>query len=202
MDRVLRDAEFVEGRALSDAHLRLDEVDVGDFLGHGVLDLDAGVHLDEDVLSSALPHGVNEELNGSGVLVADCTSELDRIRAQGCLDSGIKVRCGRDLDDLLVASLHRAVAFVQVDHVAVAVRKNLDFNVAWSQHRLLEEHCGVTECGIGLTHCGLKGLTQVLAALHAAHASATTTCNSLGKDREPDPVGLLHEVLDVTRRLG
>ena len=41
-------------RAVSPAAIRSwddDEVDVGDLLGHRVLDLDARVHLDEDVLA-------------------------------------------------------------------------------------------------------------------------------------------------------
>ena len=38
-----------------DPHLRLDQVDVGDLLGHRVLDLDPRVHLDEDVLAGPSP---------------------------------------------------------------------------------------------------------------------------------------------------
>ena len=49
VDVGLRHAEVGERLARGDADLRDDEVDVGDLLGDGVLDLDAGVHLDEDV---------------------------------------------------------------------------------------------------------------------------------------------------------
>ena len=43
-----------------------DEVDVAEHLGHGVLDLEAGVHLDEGELAVLV-----EEFEGSGVAVAE-----------------------------------------------------------------------------------------------------------------------------------
>src|SRR5205823_3971997 len=50
VDLVLREPEIGEGLAGRDAQLGLHQVDVGDFLGDRVLDLDARVHLDEDVV--------------------------------------------------------------------------------------------------------------------------------------------------------
>jgi hypothetical protein len=46
----VRNGEFLaeEGVALGDEDLRADEIDAGDTLGDGVLDLDARVHLDEE----------------------------------------------------------------------------------------------------------------------------------------------------------
>ena len=38
---------FGDGLALSDQDLCLHDVDAGDFLGHGMFDLNAGVHFDE-----------------------------------------------------------------------------------------------------------------------------------------------------------
>jgi hypothetical protein len=55
-----------------DEDLRAHEVDAGDHLGHGVLDLDARVHLDEEPL---VPVHVVEELDGAGVVVADALGE-------------------------------------------------------------------------------------------------------------------------------
>ena len=76
---VLAQAEVGEGLARRDAHLRLHEVDVGDLLGDGVLDLDARVHLDEDVLSPLAR--VEQELDRAGVDVADRLGERDRVGA-------------------------------------------------------------------------------------------------------------------------
>ena len=54
-----------------------DQVDVGDLLGDRVLDLDPRVHLDEHVAAV----GVEQELDGAGVEVADLRGEPDRVRA-------------------------------------------------------------------------------------------------------------------------
>ena len=55
--------------------LRAHEVDAGDLLGDGVLDLDARVHLDEEPLVAV---GIAEELDGARVVVADAPGDLDR----------------------------------------------------------------------------------------------------------------------------
>ena len=89
-----------------------DEVDVGDLLGDGVLHLDPRVHLDEDVAAVL----AEEELDGARVDVADRLGEAHGIRAHLVAQRGVEVGRGRDLDDLLVAALHRAVALEEVQH--------------------------------------------------------------------------------------
>ena len=54
-----------------DAHLGEDQVDVGDLLGNGVLDLAAGVQLDEDVAAVL----TEQELDRPGGGVADVPGE-------------------------------------------------------------------------------------------------------------------------------
>ena len=49
------------------AELRLHQVDTSHHLGHGVLHLDARVHLDKVELAIL----IHQELDGAGVLVAD-----------------------------------------------------------------------------------------------------------------------------------
>ena len=55
LDVLLVQAEVGEALPRRDADLRLHEVDIRHLLGDGVLDLDARVHLDEDVLAGTLP---------------------------------------------------------------------------------------------------------------------------------------------------
>ena len=50
----------------------LDEIDAGDHFGDGMLHLDAGIHLDE-VEAAVLVH---QELDGAGVVIADCAESL------------------------------------------------------------------------------------------------------------------------------
>ena len=125
VDLVLREPEVVEGLAGGDAQLRLHEVDVGDLLGDRVLDLDARIHLDEDVLALL----VEQELDGAGVAVADLAGELDRVRADPVPQLLLEIRRRGQLDDLLVATLDRAVALEEVDDVALAVGEDLDLDV-------------------------------------------------------------------------
>ena len=59
-----------------DAELRLDEIDARDLLGDGVLDLDARVALDEEVLAGL---GDDQELDGAGVDVAGGAASGDGV---------------------------------------------------------------------------------------------------------------------------
>ncbi len=120
------DLRVAQLSALRDQDLALDQVDPGDDLGDGVLDLDPRVHLDEVEPCGV---GVVEELDGPRVLVSDVTGQTDGGVAKLLADGGVEVRCGGDLDDLLMPSLDRAVALEQVDEVAVLVAEDLDFDV-------------------------------------------------------------------------
>ena len=90
-DRVLvGEAELGERGAGGDAELGGDEVDAGHLLGHGVLDLDARVALDEEVLVAL---GDDEELDGARVDVARRPRQLDGAR-RGCARAASASRPG------------------------------------------------------------------------------------------------------------
>ena len=201
LDRLLGEAQVREGLAGGDAQLRLHEVDVGDFLGDGVLDLDARVHFDEDVLAGALPHGVDQELDGAGVDVVQGLGELHGVAVERLADAFVQVRRRGDLDDLLVAALDGAVTLEEVHDVALGVGQDLHLDVAGAQHGLLEEHRGVTEGGVGFAHGGLQGLGQGLPGVDAAHAAAAAAGDGLGEDGEADLVGGGDEFIEVLGRL-
>ena len=102
-----------------------DEVDARDQLGDGVLDLEAGVHLEEEELAVLV-----EELDGAGVDVAARLGDLDRGLAHGLADLVGEVRRRALLDQLLVAALGRAVALADPHAVAVGVGDDLHLDVA------------------------------------------------------------------------
>ena len=52
--------------------------------------------------------------------------------------------------DLLVAALHRALALIEIDSVAVAVSKDLDLNMARIVDVLLDNETVVVECACRL----------------------------------------------------
>ena len=93
----------VEARARRDEDLRTHEVDAGDLFGHGVLDLNARVHLDEEPLVAVV---VVEELNRACVVVADATGDFDGGRAKVGPDFVRQIYRRGDLDHLLVTALH------------------------------------------------------------------------------------------------
>mmetsp|Transcript_23155 Transcript_23155/g.78200 ORF Transcript_23155/g.78200 Transcript_23155/m.78200 type:complete len:236 (+) Transcript_23155:3240-3947(+) len=64
-DLVLRESQLVQGGPSGDFELRLDEINRGHFFSHGVLHLDARVHLYE-IMPALFVH---EELDGAGVFV-------------------------------------------------------------------------------------------------------------------------------------
>ena len=139
----LREAERLARR---DPDLGRDEVDAGQHLGHGVLDLDAAVDLDEVRVAVA----VDEELERADVLVAGGHDRADRALGE-VRRGGRRERRRRGLlDDLLVAALDRAVALAEVDAAAVAVDRHLDLDVAVLVEPLLEVERVVAERGLRL----------------------------------------------------
>ena len=103
-------ARRAAGRPSADGDLQRDQVDAVDRLGDRVLDLEAGVHLQE---VEAVLGRVVEELDGAGAAVVDRPAAA---RAASCravrVASGSAGR-GRLLDHLLVAALDRAVALAE-----------------------------------------------------------------------------------------
>ncbi len=194
---VLGEVQFRQGHPGGDAQLRDDQVAVGDLLGHRVLHLDARVHLDEDVVAAL----VEEELDGARVDVADGLGELDGVGADPIPQLGVEVRSRRDLDHLLMAALHRAVALVEVHDVALRVGEDLHLDVAGVDDRLLEEHRGVAERGLGLAHGRVDGVPQLLGPRDPAHAAAAAARDGLDEEREPDVVGRRDQRVGIGRRL-
>jgi hypothetical protein len=90
----------------------------GDLFGHGMLHLDARVHLDEVEVARA----IDEELDRAGARVAGRPRRPRRRPCPSlCAMLVGQARGGRLLDQLLVAALDGAVAFAEVDDLAVAV---------------------------------------------------------------------------------
>ena len=73
---------------------------------------------------------VGDELDRAGADIADRPRRLDRgrahLRAQASRHAGRR----RFLDHLLVAALQRAIALAEMNDIAVAVGKDLNFDVA------------------------------------------------------------------------
>ena len=78
-------------------------------------------------------------------------------------------------DELLVASLQRAVAGAGDDDMAVAIGQDLGFDVARCRKIALDEAFAAAECRLGLAHGGIEGISDIARLvddLHAAPAAA------------------------------
>ena len=100
-DLVLRHRQTL---ARGDANLPFDQVDAGDHLGDRMLDLQSGVHLQEEELAVLI-----DELNGACVEVADSFGSLDRRVAHRRFDAIGQARRRSLFHELLVATLCGAV---------------------------------------------------------------------------------------------
>src|ERR1700722_3459735 len=134
---LIGDAESFQRLARRDAELGLDQVDARNLLGHGVLNLDARIAFDEKVFAALR---VDQELDGPGVHKARCAREANRVFQQASPKAGLQPRSRRDLDNLLISKLYRAIAFVEMNDAAVAVGQYLDLDMAWPRNQLLDKH--------------------------------------------------------------
>ena len=112
----------------------------------------------------------------------------------------ISSRCSggrRFLDHLLVAALHRAVAFAEVDGVALAVGQHLDLDVARVLQELLHVDLFVAERGLGFALGGLDRGDQRGLGMDHAHAASAAAAGGLDDDRVADLAGDAHVLLGV-----
>ena len=151
-----------------DPDLRLHQIDAGRAFSHRMLDLDTGIDLDE-----VEPPGlcVLQKLHGAGVDV------LRRAADRECRLAQFRPLCiveeyrGRTLNDFLVATLHRAVALIQMHELAVGVAEYLHLHVPCLPHELLEIHLIVTEGGLGFSTRKRQQLRELRVALDDTHTS-------------------------------
>lgn len=193
-------ADFGHGQrcALRDENLCAHEVNAGDHLGDRVLNLNSGVHLDEIVVALL----VHQKFHRTGRDIADMTGNLDGILVQsltGCLG----YRPGRrELDDLLVAALERAVALAEVDDVAVLVAQHLYFDVLGLNQVLLDEDILIAERLLGLALDALERGSDLFRSVTAPHAAAAAATGCLEDDRETERDCLFERFVCVAQRLG
>ncbi|KZE94510.1 hypothetical protein AVP42_00993 [Agromyces sp. NDB4Y10] len=177
----LRDRERLPRR---DAQLLLHEVDARDELGHGVLDLQARVHLDEEEL---VGRGIrHQELDGAGAEVLDAAGgvacRLPDALARRAVEQGRR----RLLHHLLVSALERALALAEVDDVAVRVGEDLHLDVARGVDEALEQQGVVAERGARDAAGRGQGVLELGLVAGDLHALAAAARGRLDEQWEPD----------------
>ncbi len=173
--------------ALGDHDLGLHDVDAGHFLGDGVFDLHAGVHLDEVELAGIHIH---QELDGARAFVihmrADLASQFADLLAL-CFG---QIGRGRTFHDLLVAALHGTVALEQVVDVALLVAEDLHLDMARAKDHLFKVALAVAEGGLGLAAAFADLLLELLLGHDRAHPTPAAAPGGLEHQRIADLLGL------------
>ena len=82
-----------------------------------------------------------------------------------------------------MTALNRAVAFAQVDAIAMIIGQYLNFDVAWRYQCLFENQFIVVKTGKGFGTCECKCLFKLCCVSHQPHAPATTSCSGLDHHR-------------------
>src|SRR6516162_245980 len=90
---------------------------------------------------------VDQEFEGTQVLVMSCFCHPHRCRRQPLAYSWRQMGTWRDFHDLLMAPLNAAFTLAEMDRTPGAIARDLNFNVACAGHHLFDIHVSVAKCG-------------------------------------------------------
>src|SRR5262249_264336 len=158
--------------------LLLDQIDPRHLFGDRVLDLEAGVDLQEVEVAFA-----EDEFDGACIDVAGGPDRADGGFAHACADLGTHGRRRCFLEDLLGPALDRALSLAPVDGVAVLVGDDLDLYVSWLTDIPLHVDGGIAEGRAGSIARALDGRSKVLFLLDHLHADPAAAARRLDDDR-------------------
>ena len=176
-----RDVVLAEAQGLprGDEDLSRDEVDAANELGHGVLDLEPGVHL-EEVEGCAV--AVQEELARPCVAVPDLLRDLGCGLHDRLTYVLLKRRRRRLLEEFLVAALQRAVSLGKAQDRPRHLSEHLHLDVAWPLQVALEIDVPGGEIRLGLAGGTRQRLWDVSSRVHHPKALAAPAGHRLDGD--------------------
>ncbi len=178
---VLGEAERLAG---GDPQLQLDQVEAGDELGDRVLDLQAGVDLEEEVLGGVVEAG--DELDRAGVDVAAARASAT---ASAPRRSRSPVDTTGEGDSSITFWWRRCREHSRsprCSHVAVGVGDHLHLEVARPRQVALDEHAVVAEAGVRLAPRRRQRGVEILGVRHDAHAAPAAAGGGLDQQRIDD----------------
>ena len=106
----------------------------------------------------------------------------------------------RFLDDLLVPPLLRAFTVEQVDHVALLIAQNLDFDMSRSVQVALANQAAIPKLGLPLPDGGFNGFAHLGLLAYHAHALAAATCDRLEDVGQGQTLQRRHQAIRIVRR--
>src|SRR6266403_2825676 len=176
-----------EGKRLAGRHPdhQLDEIETGDELGHRMLDLEPGVHLEKVEIALL----VDDELDRAGRTVVDGARQRYRLLAHGRTGLGVEKRARRLLDYLLVAALDRAFALAEMDDVAADIAEDLDLDVPRLLDVFLDKDPVVSKARLGLTRGRAEAVASLVIVRGDPHSLAAATGGRFDHHRIADVAG-------------
>ena len=102
----------------------------------------------------------------------------------------VEARRGALLDQLLVATLHRALALAERKHMALLIGHNLHLNVVRRRDELLHVALAVAKNGLALGTRLDERLCRIFHALDFANAATATACTRLNEHGTANALGL------------
>ena len=149
LDLVLacRSRRFFKRFAFGDQNLGAHNVDAGDFFGHGMLDLNARVDLDE--VKGAVFH-IHQEFDRPGAFIADLSCDFATQFSQVLALGLAQIRGRGALNDFLVAPLDRAIALPKMIDASGLIAEDLNLDMAGFQDHLFQIPFAITKGGFRL----------------------------------------------------
>src|SRR3989338_5301723 len=180
-------------KAVGDANLLLYDVDARNGFRYGVFNLYAGVHFHEIEIIVL----VEQEFDGTRIFIANGTASLNaQIADVFALRLGdLRRRC--NFDQFLVAALDGAVAFKQVNHVAVAVAQYLHFNMPRVDHAFLQKNFRLAKSLAGFRNHAFEVADEVFVAIATANAAPAAAIGGLEHHRVADFVCQYARLFDI-----
>ena len=159
----------------------LDDIDAGHHFGDGVLDLKARIDLQEIVAV-----GAEDEFDRADPAIVQALAEPHRVGDHSVAQRRGKIGGRGFLDQLLVAPLQRTFALEQMDHIAVAVAGDLDFDMPPALDQFFDDQPGIAEGVFRLAHRGFDFAGKTVQPGHGTHALAAASGRGLQHHRKPE----------------
>src|SRR2546421_2805834 len=166
----------------SDADLEMNQVEPGGELSHRMFHLQPCVHFEEIEISAL----VNQEFDGSCASVGGGFGYSNRDFAHSAAHFSVDDWRWRLLQYFLVAPLDGALAFSEIDDVAMLIGQDLHFNVSRIEQRFLDVDFAVSERPPGFTLCRVQRRAKFFFRVHQTHAFTTAACCRLEQHRVAD----------------
>ena len=150
-----------------------------------MFNLNTGVHFNEVELAV-----FEQELESTRPAIADINAGFGATLADVATQFRRDARCWRFFDNFLVATLHGAVTFRQIDSVTLTISQYLDFHVAWVFQIFFHVHHVVIESRFGFRFGHGDGLRQVGITTHNAHTATAAAARGFDDYRVADTFGM------------